>query len=94
MATTHALVDLKGMEAGVANAFHVHQIPVQDQLEFPCTGDAVGGHFNPYNFDASESPKPALGTPDQYEIGDLSGKYKQHSTNNRSFSTNTALPIE
>ena len=26
---THSLVDLKGMEAGVANAFHVHQIPVQ-----------------------------------------------------------------
>ena len=51
------------------------EICPQDQLEFPCTGDAVGGHFNPYNWDASESPKPSLGTPDQYEIGDLSGKY-------------------
>jgi Cu/Zn superoxide dismutase len=72
---THSLVDLKGMEAGVANAFHVHQVPVQDHLEFPCTGEALGGHFNPDNFDASASPKPATGTPDQYEIGDLSGKY-------------------
>ena len=31
---THALVDLKGMEAGVANAFHVHQIPVQASRDF------------------------------------------------------------
>jgi hypothetical protein len=23
---------------------------VQDQLEFPCTGEAIGGHFNPYNY--------------------------------------------
>ena len=71
---THTLVDLKGMK-GEANAYHVHQIPVQDHLEFPCTGDAVGGHFNPYKWDASESPRPSTGTPDQYEIGDLSGKY-------------------
>jgi len=83
------------MEAGVANAFHVHQIPVQDQLEFPCTGDAVGGHFNPYNWDASESPKPSVGTPDQYEIGDLSGKYglpKQQS-NMRGVFNDSNLPL-
>ena len=44
---THALVDLKGMEAGVANAFHVHQIPVQASRDFSwlakfltrCTGE-------------------------------------------------------
>lgn len=71
---THVLVDLQGMK-GEANAYHVHKIPVQDQLEFPCTGDAVGGHYNPFNVDASASPSPTLGTPDQYEIGDLSGKY-------------------
>ncbi len=71
---THTLVDLKTLN-GVANAYHVHVIPVQERLEFPCTGEAVGGHFNPYKFDKSSSPKPGTGTPDQYEIGDLSGKY-------------------
>ena len=73
-AETHTLVDLRGMN-GEANAYHVHVIPVQDELEFPCTGEAVGGHFNPYKFDKSSSPRPGTGTPDQYEIGDLSGKY-------------------
>jgi hypothetical protein len=51
------------------------QVSVQDQLEFPCTGEAIGGHFNPYNYDPSESPKPAVGSDDQYEVGDLSGKH-------------------
>ena len=71
------------------------EICPQDQLEFPCTGDAVGGHFNPYNWDASESPKPSLGTPDQYEIGDLSGKYgllKQQS-NMRGVFNDSNLPL-
>eukprot|EP00094_Tigriopus_californicus_P005910 TCALIF_05695-PA protein Name:"Similar to sodE Superoxide dismutase [Cu-Zn] 5 (Dictyostelium discoideum)" AED:0.01 eAED:0.01 QI:0/-1/0/1/-1/1/1/0/1143 len=70
----HTLVDLQGLDEE-AYAYHVHLIPVQDHLEFPCTGDAVGGHFNPFDYDASASPKPGEGTPDQYEIGDLSGKY-------------------
>ena len=71
------------------------KLSLQDQLEFPCTGDAVGGHFNPYNWDASESPKPSLGTPDQYEIGDLSGKYgllKQQS-NMRGVFNDSNLPL-
>lgn len=71
---THTLVDLHGMN-GVANAYHVHQISIQDHLAFPCTGEAVGGHFNPYQWDPSESPKPGKGTNDQYEVGDLSGKH-------------------
>ena len=71
---THTLVSLKGLDAQ-ANSYHVHVIPVQDELEFPCTGEAVGGHFNPFKYDKSASPKPSEGTPDQYEIGDLSGKY-------------------
>jgi len=74
MDPTHVLVDLHGLN-GVANAYHVHQVAVQDQLEFPCTGEAIGGHFNPYNLDPSGSPKPDRGTDDQYEVGDLSGKY-------------------
>jgi len=61
---THVLVDLDGLTSQV-NTYHVHLVPIQPQLEFPCTGDAVGGHFAPFNFDPSTSPKPGGGTPDQ-----------------------------
>jgi hypothetical protein len=71
---TSVLVDLKKLK-GEANAYHVHVIPVQPQLGFPCTGEAVGGHFNPFRVDTGAGPEPAKGTPDQYEVGDLSGKY-------------------
>merc|ERR1712155_343047 len=33
------------------------------------------GHFNPYNVDKSASPGVATGSVDQYEVGDLSGKF-------------------
>ena len=72
---THTKISLHGMK-GIANKYHVHMVPVRSQLEFPCTGDAVGGHFNPWKYEfTAESPKPSKGTPDQYEVGDLSGKY-------------------
>ena len=72
---THTKISLHGMQ-GIANKYHVHMIPVRSQLEFPCTGDAVGGHFNPWKYEfTAKSPKPSKGTPDQYEVGDLSGKY-------------------
>ena len=53
MSVTHSLVDLQGM-GGHAHSYHVHLIPVQPMLEFPCTGDAVGGHFNPWKVDSSQ----------------------------------------
>ena len=61
---SHTLVDLDGL-GGQANSYHIHLVPIQPQLEFPCTGDAIGAHFAPYNFDPSTSPKPSVGTPDQ-----------------------------
>jgi len=73
MSTTHTLVDLHGL-AGSAHSYHVHVIPVQPALEFPCTGDAVGGHFNPWDIDPTLRNQTS-GTPDQFEVGDLSGKY-------------------
>lgn len=36
---------------------------------------SVGGHFNPFGIKMSDSPPAGTGTVDQYEIGDLSGKY-------------------
>ena len=47
MSMTHSLVELEELEEG-AGHYHVHSIPVQPSLEFPCTGEAVGGHFNPW----------------------------------------------
>jgi len=64
---SHTLVDLKGL-GGQANSYHIHVIPIQPHFEFPCTGDAIGAHFAPYNFDPSTSPKPAVGTPDQVRL--------------------------
>ena len=71
---TKSIISLHGLN-GIANAYHVHLIPVRAHLTFPCTGDAIGGHFNPMRLDPTVAPKPTVGTPDQYEIGDLSGKY-------------------
>ena len=65
--TSHSLVDLDGL-GGQANSYHIHVVPVQPHLEFPCTGDAIGVHFAPFDFDPSASPKPATGTPDQVRL--------------------------
>ena len=67
-------VELTGL-AGLAGGYHVHLYPTsgasipQDQR---CQGPDVGGHFNPFTM---PYPGPAIGTNDQYEIGDLSGKF-------------------
>jgi Cu/Zn superoxide dismutase len=39
----------------------------------PCSDHAIGGHFNPFNV----TKPPVRGTPDQYEVGDLSGKFNK-----------------
>ena len=57
---SHSLVDLDGL-GGQANSYHIHVVPVQPQLEFPCTGDAIGVHFAPFDeisrFVGSEAKK-------------------------------------
>ena len=35
----------------------------------------TGGHFNPFNVDASFGPPAGVGGDHEYEVGDLSGKY-------------------
>ena len=59
LSPTHTLVELQGLE-GEASTYHVHEIPVQPQLEFACSGDAVGGHFNPWQWDPANSTAAAL----------------------------------
>ena len=44
------------------------------QLDDAVCGD-TGKHFNPFNVDKSSSPPNGQGSSDQYEVGDLSGKY-------------------
>lgn len=44
-------------------------------LEFPCEDTTLYGHWNPMQVNASATPPPAAGTSDQYEMGDLSGKF-------------------
>lgn len=44
-------------------------------LEFPCEGTSLYGHWNPLGVDTNNVSATEEGTLDQYEIGDLSGKY-------------------
>lgn len=44
-------------------------------MEFPCEETSLYGHWNPLNVELSSSPRMYQGTPDQYEVGDLSGKF-------------------
>lgn len=58
--------------------YHIHELPVpvrQASNEQPCSPHAVGGRYNPFGLNASSGPLSAIGTNDQYEVGDLSGKY-------------------
>jgi Cu/Zn superoxide dismutase len=70
-----ATVNLTGLSGG-AGSYHIHDFPVPLRLrpnDAPC--GQTGGHFNPFSADKSSSPPSGLGTSDQYEVGDLSGKY-------------------
>lgn len=51
--------------------FHIFQTSIPIHQTQPCSDHSVGGHFNPFNITRS----PVKGTPDQYEVGDLSGKF-------------------
>lgn len=57
------------------SGYQIHMVPVEGDLEFPCESTSLYGDYNPRNIDARHSPYPAEGTTDQYEIGDLSGKF-------------------
>lgn len=43
--------------------------------EFPCSADTVHGHYDPFEVDSSIGPFPGIGSTDEYQTGDLSGKY-------------------
>ena len=57
-----------------AAAYHVHKFPTSHNTrpEDICQASDVGGHHNPFQ---AYYPGPLGGSQDQYEVGDLSGKY-------------------
>ncbi|KAK3509936.1 hypothetical protein QTP70_023768 [Hemibagrus guttatus] len=70
---TNIHVSLTNLEAK-AGGYHVHLLPIKSGAE-ACSNENIMGHFNPYGVNISMSPSPGNGTVDQYEIGDISGKF-------------------
>lgn len=59
----------------LAGGYHVHLLPIKPGSVEPCSDANIMGHFNPLGWNISDSPAPGTGTMDQYEIGDISGKF-------------------
>lgn len=70
---THIELDLAGLQA--AGGYHVHEYPILEGSNQPCADGSTGGHLNPFDVNATASPAPGQGTQDEYEVGDLSGKF-------------------
>ncbi|XP_034664777.1 uncharacterized protein LOC117899105 isoform X1 [Drosophila subobscura] len=66
-------VQLKGLKNN--GGYHIHKTPVEANLAFPCEASTLYGHWNPFEVNPKSSPPPRQGTSDQYELGDLSGKF-------------------
>ncbi|ESO99012.1 hypothetical protein LOTGIDRAFT_238948 [Lottia gigantea] len=70
---TNVEISLSGL-GNLANGYHVHKFPVPQRStteQEVCGNEYVSGHYNPFGVTNS----PVGGTNDQYEVGDLSGKY-------------------
>nr|XP_022308320.1 uncharacterized protein LOC111114322 [Crassostrea virginica] len=74
---TRIEVNITGLQS-VGGGYHIHEWPVPQKLETAeavCDPSHVAGHFNPNNIVVSNFPSAGTGTVDQYEIGDISGKF-------------------
>ncbi|XP_078358913.1 uncharacterized protein LOC144643510 isoform X2 [Oculina patagonica] len=71
-------IKLSGLQKK-AQGYHVHAYPSPSYMHLTpsqsCQGLIAGDHWNPFNIDLNKSPPAGTGTDDEYEIGDLSGKY-------------------
>lgn len=93
--TTDVNIQLSGL-ASMAGGYHVHVNPVPVGSASPCSASSVGGHFNPFNVNATAGPIDGSGSDDQYEIGDLSRKYGAFLTGIPTFTRmekETMLPL-
>ncbi|KAJ3625819.1 hypothetical protein MTP99_016359 [Tenebrio molitor] len=90
---TNVEVDLQGLVDN--SGYHVHITPVEENLEFPCEESTLYDHWNPLNVDPASSPRTYHGTPDQYEMGDLSGKFGNldNQTLYKVYYNDTMLPL-
>lgn len=77
--STNVRVLLEGLEQN-AEGYHVHETPV-GTTQTDCGAAITGGHFDPWM--VGGSPTGNFTTSDDYEAGDLSGKFGQLS--NQSF---------
>lgn len=57
-----------------ASGYHIHTLPIKSGVE-PCSDLNIMGHLNPFFVNSTSSPASGNGTVDQYEIGDISGKF-------------------
>nr|XP_023029851.1 uncharacterized protein LOC111517802 [Leptinotarsa decemlineata] len=75
--TEYDITDVEVSLEGLVDVkeYHIHMTPVEESLQFPCEQSTLYGHWNPMNVDPASSPRAYQGTPDQYEVGDLSGKF-------------------
>ncbi|XP_071566892.1 uncharacterized protein Rsod isoform X1 [Temnothorax nylanderi] len=71
---TNVEVSLEGLD-GKMSGYHIHMTSVEYDLEFPCEGTSLYGHWNPLGINTIDVPAAEEGTLDQYEMGDLSGKF-------------------
>lgn len=67
-------VSLKNL-GSIAGGYHVHMLPLIPGSASPCSNADILGHFNPLAWNVSNSPLPGVGSVDQYEVGDISGKF-------------------
>ncbi|XP_030762415.1 uncharacterized protein LOC115887200 isoform X2 [Sitophilus oryzae] len=90
---TDVEVGLDGLQG--ASGYHVHITSVEENLQFPCEESTLYGHWNPLNVDPTSSPTKYHGTPDQYEMGDLSGKFGNldNATSYKNAYNDTMLPL-
>ncbi|XP_047123939.1 uncharacterized protein LOC101240538 isoform X1 [Hydra vulgaris] len=70
---TFVEITLHGLDSQL-NGYHIHMFPISDNNN-KCSQSSIGGHFNPYQVNASTSPQPGKGSYEKYEAGNLSGKY-------------------
>ncbi|XP_078079317.1 uncharacterized protein cusr [Mustelus asterias] len=69
-------VDLTNLKSE-AGSYSIHTLPIKDNLPNmdACSDASVGRRYNPFGVNGSLSPEPGNGTVDQYEVGDISGKF-------------------
>uniref|UniRef100_UPI00398F3DEE uncharacterized protein cusr n=1 Tax=Pristiophorus japonicus TaxID=55135 RepID=UPI00398F3DEE len=67
------LTDLNG-EAGTYN---IHTLPIKTDSSSTnaCSDTSLNGRYNPFPVNRSLYPEPGNGTVDQYDVGDISGKF-------------------